>query len=133
MPAELLDGLAIARAIRDEVAQRRRRVQRARGVMPGLTVVLVGEDPASAVYVRNKETRVRGSRHALGHDPHAARPPTQAELLAVVDRLNADPAIHGILVQMPLPKQMRRGRGHPAHRSGEGRRRLSSDQRRASC
>jgi methylenetetrahydrofolate dehydrogenase (NADP+)/methenyltetrahydrofolate cyclohydrolase len=73
--------------------------------VPGLTVVLVGEDPASAVYVRNKE---KGSVEAgmKGETIRMSAATTQDELLAVVDRLNADPTVHGILVQMPLPKQI---------------------------
>ena len=103
MPAELLDGIAVARAIRDEVAVAVA-VQKARGVVPGLAVVLVGEDPASTVYVRNKG---RACEEAGMFSVTIRLPATasQAELLAVVDQLNADPAIHGMLVQMPLPKQ----------------------------
>ncbi|MBC7841190.1 MAG: bifunctional methylenetetrahydrofolate dehydrogenase/methenyltetrahydrofolate cyclohydrolase FolD [Gemmatimonadaceae bacterium] len=103
MPAELLDGIAVARAIRDEVAVAVA-AQKARGVVPGLAVVLVGEDPASTVYVRNKG---RACEEAGMHSVTIRLPDTasQAELLAVVDQLNADPAIHGMLVQMPLPKQ----------------------------
>ncbi len=103
MPAELLDGIAVARAIRDEVAVAVA-VQTARGVIPGLAVVLVGEDPASTVYVRNKG---RACEEAGMHSVTIRMPATtsQAELLAVVDQLNADSAIHGMLVQMPLPKQ----------------------------
>ena len=76
-----------------------------RGLVPGLSVVLVGEDPASAVYVRNKEkfAREAGMRGETVRMPSTT---TQAELLAVVDRLNADAAVHGILVQMPLPAQI---------------------------
>jgi methylenetetrahydrofolate dehydrogenase (NADP+) / methenyltetrahydrofolate cyclohydrolase len=103
MPAELLDGIAVARAIRDEVAVAVK-VELARGVVPGLAVVLVGEDPASTVYVRNKG---RACEEAGMHSVTIRLPATssQAELLAVVDQLNADPAIHGMLVQMPLPPQ----------------------------
>ncbi len=103
MPAELLDGIAVARAIRDEVAVAVR-AERARGVVPGLAVVLVGEDPASTVYVRNKG---RACQEAGMHSVtiRLASTASQAELLAVVDQLNADPAIHGMLVQMPLPAQ----------------------------
>jgi methylenetetrahydrofolate dehydrogenase (NADP+)/methenyltetrahydrofolate cyclohydrolase len=103
MPAELLDGIAVARAIRDEVAEAVQ-VQKARGVVPGLAVVLVGDDPASTVYVRNKG---RACEEAGMHSVTIRMPATtsQAELLAVVDQLNADPAIHGVLVQMPLPTQ----------------------------
>ncbi len=80
------------------------KVQKARGVVPGLAVVLVGEDPASAVYVRNKG---RACEEAGMHSVTIRMPvtTTQAELLAVVDQLNADAAIHGMLVQMPLPPQ----------------------------
>ena len=103
MPAELLDGIAVARSIRDEVAVAVQ-VQKARGIVPGLAVVLVGEDPASTVYVRNKG---RACEEAGMHSVTIRLPSgtTQAELLAVIDLLNADPAIHGMLVQMPLPKQ----------------------------
>ncbi len=103
MPAELMDGIAVARAIRDEVGASVK-VQKARGVVPGLAVVLVGEDAASAVYVRNKG---RACEEAGMHSVTIRMPvtTTQAELLAVVDQLNADPAIHGMLVQMPLPPQ----------------------------
>ena len=103
MPAELMDGIAVARAIRDEVA-RDVLVQKARGVIPGLAVVLVGEDAASTVYVRNKG---RACEEAGMHSVTIRMPvtTTQGELLAVVDQLNADPAIHGMLVQMPLPVQ----------------------------
>ncbi|MCC7053679.1 MAG: bifunctional 5,10-methylene-tetrahydrofolate dehydrogenase/5,10-methylene-tetrahydrofolate cyclohydrolase [Gemmatimonadaceae bacterium] len=103
MPAELLDGIAVGRAIRDEVAAGVL-VQTARGVVPGLAVVLVGEDPASTVYVRNKG---RACEEAGMHSVTIRLPgtATQADLLAVVDQLNADPAIHGMLVQMPLPPQ----------------------------
>lgn len=103
MPAELMDGIAVARTIRDEVA-RDVLVQKARGVVPGLAVVLVGEDAASTVYVRNKG---RACEEAGMHSVTIRLPAatTQDELLAIVDRLNADPAIHGMLVQMPLPTQ----------------------------
>jgi methylenetetrahydrofolate dehydrogenase (NADP+) / methenyltetrahydrofolate cyclohydrolase len=103
MPAEVLDGRAVARAIRDEVALDVQQ-QRARGIIPGLAVVLVGEDPASTVYVRNKG---RACEAAGIHSVTIRLPEqvSQAELLAVVDQLNADPSIHGVLVQMPLPKQ----------------------------
>jgi len=103
MPAELMDGIAVARTIRDEVA-RDVLVQKARGVVPGLAVVLVGEDAASSVYVRNKG---RACEEAGMHSVTIRLPATttQDELLVIVDGLNADPAIHGILVQMPLPPQ----------------------------
>jgi methylenetetrahydrofolate dehydrogenase (NADP+) / methenyltetrahydrofolate cyclohydrolase len=103
MPAEVMDGLALARTIRDEFAIDVAR-QRARGIVPGLAVVLVGDDPASSVYVRNKGRACEeaGMHHITIRLPSDT---SQAELLSVVDQLNDDPCIHGMLVQMPLPKQ----------------------------
>ncbi len=101
MRADLIDGKAIAAAIRAEVA-RDVDVLRLRGVVPGLTVVLVGDDIASATYVGAKE---KASREA-GMASTTMRLPadtTQADLLALVEQLNQDEAVHGILVQMPLP------------------------------
>jgi len=102
--AELIDGVAVARELRSDLA-RDVAALAARGVTPGLAVVLVGEDPASAVYVRSKG---RACEEAGMHSVTIRRPATiaEAELLAIVDDLNADPAIHGILVQMPLPTHM---------------------------
>ena len=104
MPAELIDGVAIARQIRDEVACDVQRLAQ-RGIVPGLTVVLVGDDPASAVYVRSKgkATEEAGMRSVTIRLPADT---TQADLLARIEALNADPSVHGILVQMPLPKQI---------------------------
>jgi methylenetetrahydrofolate dehydrogenase (NADP+)/methenyltetrahydrofolate cyclohydrolase len=100
----LIDGKAVAGRIRERVAQDVRALA-ARGIVPGLTVVLVGDDPASTVYVASKEKACReaGMRGETIRMPATT---TQAELLAVVDRLNADSGIHGILVQMPLPKSI---------------------------
>ena len=104
MPAELIDGVGVARAIRDEVACDVRRLAQ-RGIVPGLTVVLLGDDPASAVYVRSKgkATEEAGMKSVTIRLPADT---TQADLLARVDALNADPSVHGILVQMPLPRQI---------------------------
>jgi methylenetetrahydrofolate dehydrogenase (NADP+)/methenyltetrahydrofolate cyclohydrolase len=104
MPAELIDGTAIAREVRSDVARDTARLV-ARGVRPGLAVILVGENPASAVYVRSKG---KASEEAGMHSVTIRLPAdtTQTQLFEHVDRLNADPAIHGILVQMPLPKQI---------------------------
>ena len=104
MPAEVIDGKSIAAAIQREVARDTAALV-ARGVVPGLTVVLVGDDRASATYVGAKEK----ASHAAGMVGTTLRLPastTQAELLAVVERLNDDVSVHGILVQMPLPKQI---------------------------
>jgi methylenetetrahydrofolate dehydrogenase (NADP+) / methenyltetrahydrofolate cyclohydrolase len=101
MTAELIDGTALSKKLRAEVAQRVATL-RARGVVPGLAVIMVGENPASQVYVRNKVKACEdsGLHSVLEHYP-AAMP--EAELLARVAALNSDPAIHGILVQLPLP------------------------------
>ncbi len=99
MTARLIDGKAVAAALRAEVAAR----VAAAGFSPGLAVVLVGEDPASSVYVRTKD---RAAREA-GIIPQTIRlsaDTAQAELLAVIHSLNQDPAVDGILVQLPLPK-----------------------------
>ena len=104
MPAELIDGNAIAKSIRQEVTLEVAKLV-ARGITPGLAVVLVGEDPASEVYVRNKGRACdEAGMHSVTISMPAAT--TQAELLAQVERLNQDPAIHGILVQMPLPRHL---------------------------
>jgi len=100
--ARLLDGKVMARLIRDEVATEAADLL-ARGIQPGLAVVLVGEDPASQVYVRSKG---KACEEAGMHSETIRLPgeTSEAELLAVIDRLNADPKIHGMLVQLPLPK-----------------------------
>jgi methylenetetrahydrofolate dehydrogenase (NADP+) / methenyltetrahydrofolate cyclohydrolase len=102
--AALIDGKAQAAALRARVAGEVRRLA-ARDVVPGLAVVLVGADPASEVYVRNKgrqtvEAGMRSFDHTLAADV------SEAEVLALVDRLNADPQVDGILVQLPLPAQI---------------------------
>lgn len=99
-----MDGAAVARRVRTKVAAEVAALA-ARGVEPGLAVVLVGADPASAVYVGAKEKACAevGIRSDTTRLPSAT---TQDELLALVDRLNADPRVHGILVQMPLPAQV---------------------------
>jgi len=104
LPAERIDGVAIARSVRDDVAREVARL-RQRGITPGLTVVLVGDDPASAVYVRSKGKACEEAGMA-GDTIRLPATTTQEDLLARVDRLNADPAVHGILVQMPLPKHI---------------------------
>ncbi|MFO6465667.1 bifunctional methylenetetrahydrofolate dehydrogenase/methenyltetrahydrofolate cyclohydrolase FolD [Jannaschia sp. KMU-145] len=101
MTAEIIDGKAFAASIRGRVAEEVARLKAA-GVTPGLAVVLVGEDPASAVYVRNKgKQTVEAGMHSEEHRMDADT--SQDALMAKVAALNADPAIHGILVQLPLP------------------------------
>jgi methylenetetrahydrofolate dehydrogenase (NADP+)/methenyltetrahydrofolate cyclohydrolase len=104
LPAELIDGRAIARKIRADAAERAKKLA-ARGVRPGLAVVMVGDDPASAVYTSAK---AKAAEEAGMYSINLRLPGTtsEADLLARVDELNSDPKIHGILVQMPLPKQI---------------------------
>ena len=104
MSAKIIDGNAIGKAVREEL---RAEVadMKSRGIVPGLTVVLVGEDAASQVYVRMKGK----AADELGMKSETIRLPAdtaEADLLALIDRLNADRAVHGILVQLPLPKHM---------------------------
>ena len=103
--AKLLDGAALAQEVRDEVAAGVSELQQKHGVTPGLAAVLVGDDPASAIYVRNKGRACAeaGMFSETFHRPAAA---TQAELLALVAALNEDARFHGILVQLPLPPQI---------------------------
>lgn len=104
MPAEIIDGTAISASIRAEVAKQVDTL-RARGVRPGLAVILVGDDPASQVYVRMKgKACEEAGMHSVTMRLDAST--SQAELLRQIDTLNADPTIHGILVQMPVPKQI---------------------------
>ncbi|MCB1526139.1 MAG: bifunctional methylenetetrahydrofolate dehydrogenase/methenyltetrahydrofolate cyclohydrolase FolD [Hyphomicrobiaceae bacterium] len=103
--AKLIDGKAIAANVRQEVARDVARLKAEHGFTPGLAVVLVGEDPASKVYVKNKaaqtvETGMESFEHKLSAET------SEADLLALVDKLNKDPAVHGILVQLPLPKHI---------------------------
>ena len=100
----IIDGKAVAARVRAEVAEKVRALGQ-RGVATGLTVVRVGEDPASAVYVRNK-IKACAEVGIVSTEHHPDDTISQADLLALIGRLNADPAVHGILVQLPLPKQI---------------------------
>jgi len=104
MTAQLIDGNALSKQVRAEVAQRAAALT-ARGVKPGLAVVLVGDNPASQVYVRNKVKACEDAGlHSVLEKYEATM--TEAKLLARVEALNNDPSIHGILVQLPLPKHI---------------------------
>jgi methylenetetrahydrofolate dehydrogenase (NADP+) / methenyltetrahydrofolate cyclohydrolase len=105
MVAQIIDGFAIAAELRRDIAVRAAEMKETHGVVPGLAVVLVGDDAASAVYVRNKlkataECGLRSVEHVLPANT------SEADLLDLVGKLNADPSVHGILVQLPLPKQI---------------------------
>jgi methylenetetrahydrofolate dehydrogenase (NADP+)/methenyltetrahydrofolate cyclohydrolase len=102
MSAEIIDGKAFAADLRNRIAERVAALKAERGITPGLAVVLVGDDPASQVYVRSKGRQtVEAGMHSEEHRFDAAT--SETELLTLIDRLNADPQIHGILVQLPLP------------------------------
>ena len=108
MSATIIDGKAVSQSIRGRLKERVSALAQ-RGVQVGLAVVLVGDDPASAIYVRNKERACKqlgivSYAHRLGADT------SEADLLALVAQLNADPRVHGILVQLPLPKQIDEGK-----------------------
>jgi len=105
MTAHLIDGKAFAEGLRGRVAGHVERLKREHGITPGLAVVIVGTDPGSQVYVASKakqtvEIGMHSEKYELQEDT------SEADLLALVGKLNADPAIHGILVQMPLPRQI---------------------------
>lgn len=105
MPAQIIDGKRIAEKLRGDIARETADFKSKTGIVPHLAAVLVGDDPASAVYVRNKQTACEkvGLKSTLIKLPAAT---TRQELLDHVGRLNADASVHGILVQLPLPKQI---------------------------
>ena len=105
MTAQLIDGKAFAARVRGQVAEHVVRLKQDHGIVPGLAVVLVGEDPASQVYVRSKgKQTVEVGMTSFEHKLDASV--SEEELIAVIDQLNAEPAVHGILVQLPLPKHL---------------------------
>ncbi len=105
MVAQVIDGKAFAAKVRAQVADQVAKLKEENGITPGLAVVLVGEDPASQVYVRSKgkqtvEVGMNSYEHKLDVET------SEEDLLALIDKLNNDPAVHGILVQLPLPKHL---------------------------
>ncbi|WP_374569864.1 bifunctional methylenetetrahydrofolate dehydrogenase/methenyltetrahydrofolate cyclohydrolase FolD [Phenylobacterium sp.] len=101
--AQIIDGKVYAEKLRAEVAAEVAELKVRHGLQPGLAVILVGEDPASQVYVRSKgEKSLEAGMHSVTHRLPADTP--QDEVLALIQSLNADPAIHGVLLQLPLPK-----------------------------
>lgn len=105
MPATLIDGKAFAQTVRDRVAQDVADLKSGHGITPGLAVVIVGEDPASQVYVKNKVRQTAEVGMNSFHFEFEASV-DQATLIAKVQELNEDPAVNGILVQLPLPRHM---------------------------
>jgi methylenetetrahydrofolate dehydrogenase (NADP+)/methenyltetrahydrofolate cyclohydrolase len=106
MSAKIIDGKAFAAKLRAQVEAETAALKRDHGITPGLATVLVGNDPASEVYIRNKNKTAEaiGFKSVHSHLPESA---SEADVLAQVKALNADKSVHGILVQMPLPKQVR--------------------------
>ena len=105
MSARIIDGNATAAALREKVAGEVARLARDHGLTPGLAVVLVGDDPASSIYVRSKVRRTaEAGVHSSDHRLPAGI--SQADLVATIARLNADPKVHGILLQLPLPSHL---------------------------
>ncbi|WP_170761704.1 bifunctional methylenetetrahydrofolate dehydrogenase/methenyltetrahydrofolate cyclohydrolase FolD [Ruegeria lacuscaerulensis] len=105
MVAQVIDGKAFAAKVRAQVANQVAKLKEENGITPGLAVVLVGEDPASQVYVRSKgKMTVEVGMNSYEHKLDAET--SEDDLLALIDKLNNDPAVHGILVQLPLPKHL---------------------------
>ncbi len=105
MMPHIIDGKAISATIRAEIAEKVKVLKAEKGITPGLAVIIVGEDPASKVYVRNKHRACEEVGFAsFGYELPAET--TEGELLALVEKLNRDDAVHGILVQLPLPKHL---------------------------
>src|ERR1700749_1015892 len=105
MTAQIIDGKTYAAGLRERIAGHVARLKREHGIIPGLAVVIVGHDPASEVYVSQKakqtvEVGMHSEKYELPEDT------SEAEVLTLVEKLNADPAIHGILVQLPVPPQI---------------------------
>ncbi|MFB9950530.1 bifunctional methylenetetrahydrofolate dehydrogenase/methenyltetrahydrofolate cyclohydrolase FolD [Rhizobium puerariae] len=105
MSAKMIDGRAFAEMLREQVSLEVARLKENHGITPGLAVILVGQNPASQIYVRNKgiQTKAAGMASFEHRLPDTAR---QADVIALIERLNADPTVHGILVQLPLPGHM---------------------------
>ena len=105
MTASIIDGKAVSKLLRKEITEGVERIKAEKGITPGLAVVLVGEDPASQTYVRNKEKScIKVGMYSEVHRLPAET--SEEELLKLVDQLNRDPKLHGILVQLPLPKHI---------------------------
>ena len=103
--ANIIDGKAFSAKLREKIASQVKVIKDKHGVTPGLAVVLVGEDPASQVYVRNKgKQTAEAGMNSFEHKLDAST--AESDLLALIDKLNKDDSVHGILVQLPLPKHI---------------------------
>ena len=105
MAAHLIDGKSLALSIREQIGKDVAQLAEQANVTPGLAAILVGDDPASAIYVKNKKTAC-GKAGIYAEENKLPASTTQSELLALIEKMNADPKIHGILVQLPLPKHI---------------------------
>ncbi len=105
MAAHLIDGKALALSIREQLGKDVVQLAEQANITPGLAAILVGDDPASAIYVKNKKTAC-GKAGIYADENKLPASTTQSELLALIEKMNADPKIHGILVQLPLPKHI---------------------------
>ena len=105
MAARLIDGKALSQAVRDTIAQDAASLFARSGIKPGLAAILVGDDPASQLYVKNKQKACEAVGIYVA-DHRLPSSTSQEDLLALIDKVNRDPRIHGILVQLPLPKQI---------------------------
>ena len=132
MTARIIDGKTIAAELRGRVADAAHRLARDRALVPGLAVVLVGNNPASEIYVGSKTKATVGSG-MRSFDHRLPATVSEADLLTLVGRLNRDPVVHGILVQLPLPAAYRFAEDHRRDRSGQGRGRLPSGQSRTAA
>ena len=120
MTARIIDGKTIAAELRGRVADAAHRLARDRALVPGLAVVLVGNNPASEVYVGSKTKATVGSG-MRSFDHRLPATVSETDLLTLIGRLNRDPVVHGILVQLPLPPHIDSQQGHRGDRSGQGR------------
>ena len=105
MPAHIIDGKALSQTVRDQIAKDAAALLARTGIKPGLAAILVGDDPASHLYVKNKQKACEAAGFYVA-DHKLPASTSQDELLALIDKVNRDPRIHGILVQLPLPKQI---------------------------
>ena len=129
MAARMIDGKAVAAAVRERVAAEVAAYAED-GRAPGLATVLVGDDPASEIYVRNKRRGLRGGRDALVPPRARRRRPPRRSCWRWSRRSSADDEVDGILVQLPLPDHIDQDRGRRRDRPGQGRRRADPGQRR---
>ena len=129
MSATIIDGKAVSARVRAEVADDVAQLREETGTVPGLATILVGEDPASAIYVANKRKACAEAGIADLHQ-HLDGDVSQDEVAAMIEECNENPEVSGILLQLPVPRRAGRRRAHRTHQPAEGRRWADADQRR---